>query len=207
MLFQNFSANLPKSATQYGCSLIALAFVSLVTPAGAQETKTAPETKPVPEASASPAKDGDKKDADKDDQAGAIDSIPMQLNQPIKGLQFPSYDANNKLQMMLTADVATKIDPGHIELQNMKIDATGDDGKNFHVELPYSIFEISTRILNGDKGVLIKREDFELTGDTGEFYLKTRFAKVLKHVKMTIFSLPATPTPSPTPKKETPAKS
>ncbi len=173
-----FSANLPKFAMQYGSGLIALALVCVVSPLEAQ-----------------PANNGDKKD----DQVGALESVPLQINQPIKGLQFPSYDAHNKLQMMLNADVATKVDPTHIELQNMKIDATGDDGKIFHVELPYSVFEVNRRVLTGDKGVLIKRDDFQITGDAGEFYLKTRFAKVLNNVKMIVFALPATPTSSPIP--------
>lgn len=173
-----FSANLPKSVTRWGLGLIALALVCLVSPLEAQ-----------------PANNGDKKD----DQVGALESVPLQINQPIKGLQFPSYDAHNKLQMMLNADVATKVDPTHIELQNMKIDATGDDGKIFHVELPYSVFEVNRRVLTGDKGVLIKRDDFQITGDAGEFYLKTRFAKVLNNVKMIVFALPATPTSSPIP--------
>ncbi len=228
MLFQNFSVNLPKSATQYGCSIAALALVFLAMPAMAQDAKADKKASPTPAKADKNAPAKNDKDAkgesaaksdDSDDQAGALDPLPP--GQPVKGLKFPSFGPDGKLKMMLTADVATKIDPTHIELQNMKIDATGDDGKSFHVELPFSVFEVPNRVLTGDKGVLIKREDFELTGEAGEFYLKTRFAKVTRNVKMILYSLPAntasptpspapktaaSPTPSPTPKTENPAK-
>ncbi|CAN5365987.1 hypothetical protein BH09VER1_BH09VER1_54750 [soil metagenome] len=210
MLFQNFFVNLPKSATQYGCSIAALALILLAGPVSAQEATSGKKAAPTPakaDKDASAKGEGDAKSSDASDQGGALEALPP--NQPVKGLQFPSYDANGKLQMMLMADVATKVDPTHIELQNMKIDATGDDGKSFHVELPFSVFEVPTRVLTGDKGVLIKRDDFELTGDAGEFYLKTRFAKVTRNVKMILYSLPAnsaSPTPSPTSKTDKPAK-
>jgi len=210
VFFQNFSANLPKSATQYGCSIATLALVFLAMPAVAQDTKTGKKASPTPAKAdkGSPAKtDPAAKGDESDDQSGALEALPA--GQPVKGLKFPSFGEDGKLKMMLMADVATKIDPTHIELQNMKIDATGDDGKSFHVELPYSVFEVPNRVLAGDKGVLIKREDFELTGEAGEFYLKTRFAKVTRNVKMILYSLPAntaSPTPSPTPKTENPAK-
>lgn len=218
MLFQNFSVNLPKSATQYGCSIAALALVFLAMPAMAQDAKA--DKKADKKASPTPVKadkdakkdkdaksDSAAKSDDGDDQGSAMEALPA--GPPIKGLKFPSFGADGKLKMMLTADVATKVDPTHIELQNMKIDATGDDGKSFHVEFPFSVFEVPTRVLTGDKGVLIKRDDFELTAEAGEFYLKTRFAKVTRNVKMTLYSLPAntaSPTPSPTPKTENPAK-
>lgn len=176
----------------------------LAGPAVAQDAKSSPKASPAPaKAESSPAAQTDTAKDDSDDQSGALDALPK--GQPVKGLKFPSFGADGKLKMMLMADVATKIDPTHIELENMKIDATGDDGKSFHVELPFSVFEVPTRVLTGDKGVLIKRDDFELTGDAGEFYLKTRFAKVTRNVKMILYSLPAN-TASPTPKPENPAK-
>jgi lipopolysaccharide export system protein LptC len=48
---------------------------------------------------------------------------------------------------------------------------------------------MKSRVLTGDKGVTIRREDFEIVGDGLEFHTKTRNGRVLGNVKMTILSL------------------
>lgn len=215
MLSQIFSANLPKSATQYGIKA-ALA-LSLLLAIPAQAGNDGKQPSPTPAKASKGAKDS-KANADKNAEASASPSpspgsldVPIPPNVPVKGLKVPLFDDKGQQTSLLVADVATKIDPTHIEWENMRIDSTSDDGKKVHVELPHSILDTDTRILNGDKGVLIKREDFEITGDTGEFFLKTRFAKIQNNVKMTIYSLPSasptpTPTSSPTSKTDNPAK-
>ena len=104
-----------------------------------------------------------------------------------QGIKVPSYSADGKLLMMLDAELARKLDADRIEFENLKIDAYSDDDKKIYVELPRSIFNLTTRILTSESSVLIRREDFELVGDGGEFYTRNRFAKVLGNVKMTIF--------------------
>jgi hypothetical protein len=54
--------------------------------------------------------------------------------------------------------------------------------------MPLSVFNVVTRILTGKDQIVIKRDDFEIIGDTGEFNTKTRFAKFLGNVKMTILN-------------------
>ena len=69
--------------------------------------------------------------------------------------------------MMLDAELARKLDADRIEFENLKIDAYSDDDKKIYVELPRSIFNLTTRILTSESRVLIRREDFELVGDAG----------------------------------------
>jgi hypothetical protein len=114
--------------------------------------------------------------------------IPVPDGVPVKGIKVPSYSPDGKLLMMLDAEQARKLDADRIEFENLKIDAYSDDDKKIYVELPRSIFNLTTRILTSESRVLIRREDFELVGDAGEFYTKTRFAKILGNVKMTILS-------------------
>jgi hypothetical protein len=114
--------------------------------------------------------------------------IPVPDGVPVKGIKVPSYSADGKLLMMLDAEQARKLDADRIEFENLKIDAYSDDDKKIYVELPRSIFNLTTRILTSESRVLIRREDFELVGDAGEFYTKNRFAKILGNVKMTILS-------------------
>ncbi len=136
--------------------------------------------KSAPGSSASPG--ASPKDAADDFQ------IPVPINEPVKGIRIPHYDEKGKLIMVFNADVARKIDERHLTMENLKIDATGDDGKKFYVEMPAAAFDMDTRLLSGDQRVLIKREDFTITGQKGEFYVKTRFAKVIGDVKMIIFN-------------------
>jgi hypothetical protein len=114
--------------------------------------------------------------------------IPVPDGVPVKGIKVPSYSPEGKLVMMLDAEQARKLDAERIEFENLKIDAYSDDDKKIYVELPRSIFNLTTRILTSESRVLIRREDFELVGDAGEFYTKNRFAKILGNVKMTILS-------------------
>jgi hypothetical protein len=160
-------------------------------PASAEKTSK----KPPKEAKAKP--DKTKAETAKTDKAKAetaqsdgeqeID-IPVPDGVPVKGIKVPSYSADGKLLMMLDAEQARKLDADRIEFENLKIDAYSDDDKKIYVELPRSIFNLTTRILTSESRVLIRREDFELVGDAGEFYTKNRFAKILGNVKMTILS-------------------
>lgn len=117
-----------------------------------------------------------------------IIDIPVPDGVPVKGIKVPSYSTDGKLLMMLDAEQARKLDAERIEFENLKIDAYSDDDKKIYVELPRSIFNLTTRILTSESRVLIRREDFELVGDAGEFYTKNRFAKILGNVKMTILN-------------------
>ncbi|MEX1119385.1 MAG: hypothetical protein WEB60_11395 [Terrimicrobiaceae bacterium] len=109
--------------------------------------------------------------------------------QPVKGLKIPYYGADGTtLQMTFEAEVARRVDDSNIELENLKIDAVGDDEKKFLVEMPQSVFNIESRMLTGENGVLIKRDDFEIRGKAAEFDIKSRFGKVLGNVHMIIYS-------------------
>jgi hypothetical protein len=154
-------------------------------PASAEKTSK----KPPKEAKAKPetAKTEKNTETAQDDGGQEID-IPVPDGVPVKGIKVPSYSADGKLLMMLDAEQARKLDADRIEFENLKIDAYTEDDKKIYVELPRSIFNLTTRILTSESRVLIRREDFELVGDAGEFYTKNRFAKILGNVKMTILS-------------------
>jgi len=90
--------------------------------------------------------------------------------------------------MTIEAEVATKLDDKHIDMENMKIESLDDDGKTMNIELPHSIFDLDTRILSGDSRAVIRREDFEITGDAVEFDTKTRNAILRGKIHMIIQS-------------------
>lgn len=116
--------------------------------------------------------------------------LPVPAGQPVKGIKVPFYGADGTtLQMVLEAEVARRVDDSNIEMDQMKINATSDDGSKMLVEMPQSVFNMETRMLSGEKGVAITRDDFEITGGAGEFDLKSRFGKVIGNVKMIIHDL------------------
>jgi len=142
-------------------------------------TLFAQEAKPSPSPSASPtpaAKDEENFD------------IPVPLGMPVKGIKIPHRDENGKLIMTLEAETAQKLDETTVEMQNLKISALDDEGRNLIVELPHSIFNLQTRLLTGDGNALIRREDFEITGKSVEFNTKTRNGTVRGNVKMIILT-------------------
>lgn len=112
--------------------------------------------------------------------------VPVPLNTPVKGIKIPHRNEEGKLLMTIEAEVATKRDETHLEMENMKIESFDDEGKTINIELPQSIFNLETRVLTGDKQAFIRREDFEITGDSVEFNTKTRHATLRGKIRMII---------------------
>ncbi|GAB4170753.1 MAG: hypothetical protein Fur0032_09740 [Terrimicrobiaceae bacterium] len=118
-----------------------------------------------------------------------FDITVLPAGEPVKGIKIPYYGADGTtLQMTMAAEEAKRINDAQIEMKNLAIEAESDDGRKFYVEFPASIFNIETRMLTGDQGVVIKREDFEISGKAAEFDVRSRFGKVIGNVKMTIFN-------------------
>jgi len=114
--------------------------------------------------------------------------VPVPLGIPVKGIKIPHRNEAGKLIMTIEAEVATKLDEQHVEMQNMKIESFDDEGKKINIELPHSIFNLETRMLTGDQHALIHREDFEINGDSVEFNTKTRYAILRGNIRMVIQS-------------------
>jgi len=144
---------------------------------------------------ADPVHEAAKKAAAEKKQAGkgqaeeeGFESVPMPINMPVKGIKIPHRNEEGKLVMTIEAEIATKLDDQHVDMQNMKIESFDDDGKKINIELPHSIFNLETRMLTGDQHALIRREDFEITGDSVEFNTKTRYAVLRGKIRMVIQS-------------------
>lgn len=184
----NSCANLPASVLKAFLSLALILAMS----SGLRAEQPAAAASPAQAASPAPKKKKDQsgKSENKEEEAKTDDDQFgfIQKGKPVKGIRIPHYGDDGKLQMMFDAAEAVKVDDTHVKLKDLKIDATGDDGKKFYVELPSSVFNLETRILDGDERVLIRREDFEITGDAGQFEVKKRFARIKGNVKMIIYS-------------------
>ncbi len=138
-----------------------------------------PSPSPSPEAAA--AKSGEDFD------------IPVPVGMPVKGIKIPHRNENGDLVMVLEAETAKKLDEARVEMEKLRIEAFDDEGKKIFVEMPYSIFDLQTRVLTGNQSALIRRDDFEITGNEVEFQTKTRNGTVRGNVKMTILTENADP--------------
>lgn len=164
------------------CQAAVLTAAALLTLPSLPAAESTPSPAPKASPEASPA------EQDKGSNLAQMD-IPVPIGEDIKGIRIPYFGEDGKtLQMTFDAEVARKLDDKHIEMENLKIDAYGDDDKDFYIEIPKSIFNLETRILTGNNSVLIRRDDFEIVGDAVEFHTKDRFGKILGNVKMIIFS-------------------
>lgn len=147
----------------------------------------AQEPTPKPEKKPKAAEKDAKADAAKGEEKEPEFDIPVAAGVPVKGIKIPYYGEDGQLQMQFMAEVATKIDDKNIEMSNLKIDIYDDDRDKFYVEMPSSVFNLDSRVLTGTN-VRIKRDDFDIVGDEGEFLIKTKFGKLTGNVKMIIFS-------------------
>lgn len=147
-----------------------------------------PKNTPVKDARAA-AKPDDKKTKG----AAAKDSnlnLPVPPGQPQKGLKIPVYDANGKLTMNFLIGTATWIDDENIKMQEMHIESFKEDGsRDFDMDLPDSVLNNKTHDLTSKVRVNVKRDDFEITGNSMTFNLETRQGKLGGGVKMIIYNL------------------
>jgi len=126
--------------------------------------------------------------ADKKEEARKDFDVPMPVGIPVKGIKIPHRNEEGKLIMTIEAEVAKKLDDQNLEMENMKIESFDEEGKTINIEIPHSIFNLDSRILVGDSHALIRREDFEITGDSVEFNTQTRHATLRGKIRMIIQS-------------------
>jgi len=114
--------------------------------------------------------------------------VPLPVGIPVNGIKIPHYNEEGKLVLMMQADSAKKTDDSHIEMSELRVEASDAEGRKVFVNLPHANFDLDTRILTGDKSAEIKRDDFTATGDSIEFNTQTRFGKMRGNIFMTIQS-------------------
>lgn len=112
--------------------------------------------------------------------------MPVPVGMPVNGLKVPQYDQDGKLLMLFEAATATKVNEEVVEMASLKLEALDSEGQKIFVELPQAVFNLKTNLLTGDKTATIRREDFEITGDSIEFNTQTRFGILRGNVKMVI---------------------
>jgi hypothetical protein len=159
----------------------AVAEPSAAATVGSSKPKSSPKP---PKNSASPSAKGANKPLSKDIP------IPLPIGDVAKMIKIPQTGTAGELLSQLMAVQMKRIDETHVEMQEMKIDLYQPDGKtDFHIEIPTSVFDLKTRLIHSENPVVVRTQDFELTGEKMEFDTVERSGKLLGRVHMRIHDL------------------
>jgi len=187
---------------------VVFACVAAATSARAQESASR-SGEPVKEKreesgakSAKKAKAGDKKKKTAEPMP-----FPLPVGHGGKGLRIPYLDGAAVKTMQFVVGTAQRTEEDVVVMSKLKIEMLAeDDAPAMTIDLPNASLNLVTRVIEGDRAVKIKREDFELSGDKLEFDTIAKHGKLKGHVRMLIYNLAnelaadATPKPEPEPK-------
>jgi len=115
--------------------------------------------------------------------------IPVPVGEDVVGIKIPFYGEDGALQMTFEADLARKLDENRVEMDGLSIEVFDEDNDKMNIALPKSTLDMEERMLRGDDGVVIKREDFQLEGDTVIFNIQKRSGVIGGEIRMLIYSL------------------
>ena len=114
--------------------------------------------------------------------------LPVPKGQPQKGLRIPIFSPEGKLMMSFQIGVAEVVDADHIKMGELRLETFKENGEHeFDIDLPDSIFNAKTKELTSKAHVLIKRHDFEITGNSMIFNTETKVGTFGNGVKMVIY--------------------
>lgn len=113
--------------------------------------------------------------------------LPIPKGQPQKGVKVPLYGANGKLKMNFEIGIGTYIDEEHVKLEKLRVETFRDDGTlELDMDLPDAVYNKTTKVISSQTRVVIKRSDFEITGNNMAFNIETREGTLGGGVKMII---------------------
>ena len=119
--------------------------------------------------------------------------LPIPKGQPQKGVKVPIYGANGKLKMNFEIGIGTYIDEENVKLQKLRVETFKDDGSaDLDMDLPDAVYNKKTKVISSQTRVVIKRTDFEITGNTMAFNVETREGTLGGGVKMIITNMQET---------------
>ena len=133
-------------------------------------------------------------DAKKADVAKEKDrlDLPVPKGQPQKGLRIPIYSPDGKLMMSFQIGVAEVVDADNIKMGELRLETFKENGEHeFDIDLPDSVFNAKTKELTSQAHVLIKRHDFEISGNSMTFNTQTKVGTFGNGVKMVIYDASA----------------
>jgi hypothetical protein len=193
---------LPKSLAALAVTGIGVVALGAVAFAGKKDDEKA---RPSEKKEAAKKPDEGKRSDEKGRETGKID-VPVSKDHDAKGLKIPYFDGDGKQQMVFTIGVASRVDESHILMTDTQVETFDENGGHeMTIDLPTSVLDVNTSEISTKKHVEIKRDDFELTGETMKFNMKTKQGTLGGGVRMLIYNLDdETPAPPETPAPKVP---
>lgn len=119
--------------------------------------------------------------------------FPLPIGDTATIVKVPNVGSAGQILSQMLAMKAKRIDADHVEMQETKIDLNQADGKSdYHIDIPASIFDLKTRIISSEHPVVIRTQDFELTGEKMRFDTVERSGELMGNVHMIIHNLKQT---------------
>ena len=131
-------------------------------------------------------------------------NIPIPIDHNAKGVDLPFFD-NGKLQMYFVIKKAFRVDLDHLDMTHAYMQTYDDkETPDITIYMTRSLLDLNTRVITSEVPVVIRRSDFEITGQKMVFNTQTHVGRLSGHVQMIIYNRQsaaggATPTPSPSP--------
>jgi len=116
--------------------------------------------------------------------------VPVIAGHPSKGLRIPYYDSTGKHEMQFDIGVATRMDENHVQFTDLQIETFNEQGEHeMQIDMPTSVMNTDTSVITTEHHVVIRRSDFELTGNTMIFNTRTKQGGLGGNVHMLIYNL------------------
>jgi hypothetical protein len=117
----------------------------------------------------------------------SLTNIPLPIGHEAKGLVLPDFGTDGRLRGKFEAKTARRVDEEHVGFQDLAIVTyTPENRPDLTIYMHTSILNLKTRILSSPERTMIKRADFNITGDSVEFDTNTRTGHLVGNVKMVI---------------------
>lgn len=157
----------------------------------AADKKKAPKSDEKP---LSPAASAPKKPVRPKPEEG-IKDVPITEGHDAKGLILPDFDKEGRLRGKLQAGVTRRLDEQNVEFQGVKFTTfIPETGKpNLEISVDRAVLNLKTQVLTSNVRSTVKREDFEVGGDTMRFEMLTRLSTLEGNVKMIVRGKARTP--------------
>ena len=117
-----------------------------------------------------------------------IKDVPIPQGHDARGLVLPDFDKEGRLRGKLQAGVTRRLDDENIEFQGVKFTTfiPETEKPNLEISVDKAVFNLKTQVLTSNVRSTVKREDFEVGGDTMRFEMVTRQGTLEGNVKMVV---------------------
>jgi hypothetical protein len=131
-------------------------------------------------------------------------NVPIPVSHFALGFNYLYFDDQGRPQMYFSIKKATRVDFGHMALEQAYLQSYDDKGTpDADVYMSRSSLDLNSRVVTSDVPVTVRRADFEIVGQKMSFNTQTRVGHMSGHVRMIIYNRQTasqgSPSPSPSP--------